>query len=136
MSLGDRKFIESVTPDFATKVRKLASPIPVRGIGNKIHNSDEYILMNGFIKGTLTEMVEKLTRQRVAAPAVNRRMEDQLERLEKITGRLEEESAKEKGRVDNWAKRATFFPALALRHQCETIARNSKLRSSSKGKRR
>jgi len=32
--------------------------------------------------GRLTEMVEKLTRQRVAAPAVNRRMEDQLERLE------------------------------------------------------
>ncbi len=55
--------------------------------------------------GRLTEMAEKLTRQRVAAPAVNRRMEDQLERLEKVTHRLEKESEKEKGRVDSWAKR-------------------------------
>jgi len=55
MSLNDREFIESVTSNFATKVRKLASSIPVRGIGNKIHNSDEYILMNDFIKGTLPD---------------------------------------------------------------------------------
>jgi len=57
--------------------------------------------------GRLTEMVEELTRQRVAPPALNRRMEDQLEKLEKITGRLEKESVKDKERVDSWAKRAS-----------------------------
>ncbi len=61
--------------------------------------------------GSLTEMVEKLTRQRVAAPAVNQRMEDQLERLEKVTGRLEKESVKERERVDSWAKRASVESA-------------------------
>ncbi len=53
MSLSDREFIESITLNFATKVRKLTSSISIRNIENKIHNSDEYILMNDFIKETL-----------------------------------------------------------------------------------
>ncbi len=38
---------------------------------------------------SLTEMIEKLTRQRVAALTVNQRMKNQLKRLKKITSRLE-----------------------------------------------
>ncbi len=53
----------------------------------------------------LTEMIEKLTRQRVAALTVNRRMKNQLKRLKKIMSRLEKKFAKKKRRVDNWAKR-------------------------------
>ncbi len=53
MSLSDREFIESITSNFATKIRKLTSSILIRDIENKIHNSDEYILMNDFIKETL-----------------------------------------------------------------------------------
>ncbi len=53
MSLSDREFIESITLNFATKIRKLTSLILIRDIENKIHNSDEYILMNDFIKETL-----------------------------------------------------------------------------------
>ncbi len=54
----------------------------------------------------LTKMIEKLTRQHVAALTVNRCMKNQLKRLKKIMSRLEKKFAKKKRRVDNWAKRA------------------------------
>ncbi len=53
----------------------------------------------------LTEMIEKLTRQRVAALTVNQCMKNQLKRLKKIMSRLEKKFAKKKRRVDNWVKR-------------------------------
>ncbi len=54
----------------------------------------------------LTEMIEKLTRQRVVTLTVNRHMKNQLKRLKKITSKLEKKFTKKKRRVDNWAKRA------------------------------
>ncbi len=53
----------------------------------------------------LTEMIEKLTRQHVAALTVNQCMKNQLKRLKKITSRLEKKFAKKKKRVDSWAKK-------------------------------
>jgi len=53
MSLSDREFIESITSNFTTKIRKLTSLISIHDIENKIYNSDEYILINDFIKETL-----------------------------------------------------------------------------------
>ncbi len=53
----------------------------------------------------LTEMIEKLTRQRVTALTVNRCMKDQLKRLKKIMSRLEKKCIKKKKCVDNWTKR-------------------------------
>ncbi len=53
----------------------------------------------------LTKMIEKLTRQRVAASTVNQCMKNQLKRLKKIMSRLEKKFMKKKRRVDNWAKR-------------------------------
>jgi len=50
---------------------------------------------------SLTEMIEKLTRQRVAASNVNQRMKNQLKRLKKITSRLEKEFVKKRKRVDS-----------------------------------
>jgi len=49
----------------------------------------------------LTEMIEKLTRQRVVASTVNRRMKNQLKRLKKIMSRLKKKFAKKKKHVDN-----------------------------------
>jgi len=54
----------------------------------------------------LTEMIEKLTRQRVAASTINQRMKNQLKKLKKIISKLEKKFMKKKKRVDNWAKRA------------------------------
>jgi len=49
----------------------------------------------------LTEMIEKLTRQRVAASTVNQRMKNQLKRLKKIMSKLEKKFVKKKKHVDN-----------------------------------
>ena len=54
----------------------------------------------------LTEMIEKLTHQRVAASTINQRMKNQLKKLKKIISKLEKKFMKKKKRVDNWAKRA------------------------------
>ena len=54
----------------------------------------------------LTEMIEKLMHQRVAASTVNWRMKNQLKRLKKIMSKLEKKFAKKKRYIDNWVKRA------------------------------
>ncbi len=53
----------------------------------------------------LTEMIEKLTCQRIAALTVNQCMKNQLKRLKKIMSRLEKKFMKKKRCVDNWAKK-------------------------------
>jgi len=53
----------------------------------------------------LTEMIEKLTCQRVTALTINQCMKNQLKRLKKIMSRLEKKFAKKKKCIDNWAKR-------------------------------
>jgi len=50
---------------------------------------------------SLTEMIEKLTHQRVAASTVNQRIKNQLKRLKKITSRLEKEFMKKREHVDS-----------------------------------
>jgi formiminotetrahydrofolate cyclodeaminase len=50
---------------------------------------------------SLTEMIEKLTRQRVAASTVNQCMKNQLKRLKKITSKLEKEFMKKREHVDS-----------------------------------
>ncbi len=57
---------------------------------------------------SLTEMIEKLTCQRVAVSTVNQRMKNQLKRLKKITSRLEKEFVKKREHVDSWAKKVSM----------------------------
>ncbi len=57
---------------------------------------------------SLTEMIEKLTCQRVTALTVNQRMKNQLKRLKKIMSRLEKEFVKKRKHVDSWAKRVSM----------------------------
>ncbi len=54
----------------------------------------------------LTKMIEKLTRQHVAALTVNQCMKNQLKRLKKIMSKLKKKFAKKKKCIDNWVKRA------------------------------
>ena len=53
----------------------------------------------------LTEMIEKLMHQRVAASTVNRCMKNQLKRLKKIMSKLKKKFTKKKKHVDNWVKK-------------------------------
>jgi len=50
---------------------------------------------------SLTEMIEKLMRQRIAALTVNQCMKNQLKRLKKIMSRLEKKFVKKKEHVDS-----------------------------------
>jgi len=50
---------------------------------------------------SLTEMIEKLTRQHVTALTVNQRMKNQLKRLKKIMSRLEKKFVKKRKHVDS-----------------------------------
>lgn len=53
ITLGDRKLLASEIPDFEKRIQKQASPIPVRGYGNKITNATEYIIIDLYFPGTL-----------------------------------------------------------------------------------
>ena len=55
ITLGDRVLLSEMVPDFAQRVRKQASPVPVRGYGNKITNATEYIIMDLYFPGTMGE---------------------------------------------------------------------------------
>ncbi len=61
MSLKDKEFIKLITLNFATKVWKLTFFISIQDIENKIHNLNEYILMNNFIKETLLNNTSAVT---------------------------------------------------------------------------
>ena len=69
------------------------------------HRNNELMLWEKM--KNLTEMIEKLTRQRVAALTVNQRMKNQLKRLKKIMSRLKKEFVKKRKHIDSWAKRAS-----------------------------
>ncbi len=67
------------------------------------HRNNKLMLWKKMRK--LTEMIEKLMHQRVAALTVNSRMKNQSKRLKKIISKLEKKFAKKKKCVDNWAKK-------------------------------
>ncbi len=67
------------------------------------HRNNELMLWEEM--KSLTEMIEKLTRQRVAASTINQRIKNQLKRLKKIMSRLEKEFMKKRKHVDSWVKK-------------------------------
>ena len=53
ITLGDRSLLRASLPDFEQRIQKQASPIPVRGYGNKITNATEFIVMDLYFPGLL-----------------------------------------------------------------------------------
>ena len=51
MTLGDRAFLKNNIWGFENNIRKTSSPIPVRGLGNKIHYSGEYFVVDMYFQG-------------------------------------------------------------------------------------
>ena len=56
---------------------------------------------------SLTEMIEKLTHQRIIALIINQRMKNQLKRLKKIMSKLEKKFMKKRKHINSWAKRVS-----------------------------
>ena len=53
LSIGGKAYIQETFP--SAEIHKLATPLPVRGIGNTVHSSSEYIVANVFIDGYIEE---------------------------------------------------------------------------------
>ena len=53
ITLGDRSLLRASLADFEQRIQKQASPIPVRGYGNKITNATEFIVMDLYLPGVL-----------------------------------------------------------------------------------
>ena len=61
MTIADRTFIPS-----NAEVKKMATKIPIRGLGTKIHHSDEYVIRTFFMEGVLpdgTRAFAQITRE-------------------------------------------------------------------------
>ena len=53
--LGDREFLRQHVPDFEKLINRTPHPIPVRGLGNKITESSEYLITDVYFKGLIGE---------------------------------------------------------------------------------
>ena len=49
VTLGDKKYVLRMVPGI--EIRKMASPVPVRGLGNRIVMTDEYVILTLYIDG-------------------------------------------------------------------------------------
>lgn len=61
MTMADRTFVPTETP-----VKKMTSKIPIRGLGSKIHHSDEFAVLTFYMEGVLpegTRAFAKITRE-------------------------------------------------------------------------
>ncbi len=105
-SMSEREMIIAILQKNSIKTKNIHEKLNKLQVLYKLNERRNNELMLWKKMRRLTEMIEKLTRQRVAASTVNQRMKNQLKRLKKITSRLEKKFVKKKKRVDNWAKRA------------------------------
>ena len=49
VTLGDKKYVLRMVPGI--EIRKMASPVPVKGLGNRIVMTDEYVVLTIFVDG-------------------------------------------------------------------------------------
>ncbi len=105
MSMNERKVIITISQKNSVKTKDIQKKLYKLRVLYKFNERRNNELMLWEKMKSLTEIIEKLTRQRVAALTVNQRMKNQLKRLKKITSRLEKEFVKKRKHVNSWAKR-------------------------------
>ncbi len=107
MSTSERETIIIISQKNSVKTKDIQKKLHKLQVLYELNECRNNELMLWEKMRSLTEMIEKLTRQHVAALTVNQRMKNQLKRLKKITSRLEKESVKKRKHVDSWAKRVS-----------------------------
>ncbi len=105
MSMNERKVIITISQKNSVKTKDIQKILHKLRVLYKFNERRNNELMLWEKMKSLTEIIEKLTRQHVAALTVNQRMKNQLKRLKKITSRSEKEFVKKRKHVDSWAKR-------------------------------
>ncbi len=107
MSMSERKVIIIISQKNSVKTKDIQKKLHKLRVLYELNKRRNNELMLWKKMKSLTEMIEKLTCQRVAALTINQRMKNQLKRLKKIMSRLEKEFMKKREHVDSWAKRAS-----------------------------
>ncbi len=105
MSVSEREMSIAISQKNSIKTKNIHEKLNKLQVLYELNERRNNELMLWEKMRRLTEMIEKLTRQRVAASIINQCMKNQLKRLKKITSRLKKKFVKKKRHVDNWAKR-------------------------------
>ncbi len=108
MSTSEWKMIIAILQKNSVKTKNIQKKLHKLQVLYELNECKNNELMLWEKMRSLTEMIEKLTRQRVAALTVNQCMKNQLKRLKKITSRLEKEFMKKRKHVDSWAKKVSM----------------------------
>ncbi len=105
--MNERKMIIAISQKNSVKTKDIQKKLHKLRVLYELNERRNSELMLWKNMRSLTEMIEKLTRQHVTALTVNQRMKNQLKRLKKIMSRLEKKFVKKRKHVDSWAKRAS-----------------------------
>ncbi len=105
MSMSEQEMSITILQKNSIKMKNIHEKLNKLQVLYKLNECRNNELMLWKKMKRLIKMIEKLTRQRVAALIINQCMKNQLKRLKKIMSRLEKKFTKKKKRVDNWAKR-------------------------------
>ena len=108
ISTSEREMIITISQKNSVKAKDIQKKLHKLRVLYEFNERRNNKLMLWRKMRSLTEMIEKLTRQRVTASTVNQRMKNQLKRLKKITDKLEKKFVKKRKHVDSWAKRASM----------------------------
>ncbi len=108
MSTSEREAIITILQKNSVKAKDIQKKLHKLQVLYELNEHKNNKLMLWKEMKSLTKMIEKLTRQHVAALTVNQCMKNQLKRLKKIMSKLEKEFMKKKEHVNSWAKRASM----------------------------
>ncbi len=105
---SERKIIITILQKNSVKTKDIQKKLHKLRVLYELNERKNNKLMLWEKMKRLTEMIEKLTRQRVAASTVNQHIKNQLKRLKKIMSKLEKKFMKKRKHVDSWAKRVSM----------------------------
>ncbi len=114
MSTSEWEIIIAISQKNSVKMKDIQKKLHKLQVLYEFNKSKNNELMLWEKMKSLTEMIEKLMHQHVAALTVNQRMKNQLKRLKKITSRLEKEFMKKRKHVDSWVKRASVKSTISF----------------------
>ncbi len=101
MSMSKQEAIIVISQKNSVKTKNIQKKLHKLRVLYKLNERRNNELMLWEKMKSLTEMIEKLTCQRVAASTVNQRIKNKLKRLKKIISRLEKEFIKKREHIDS-----------------------------------
>ncbi len=107
ISMNEREMIITILQKNSVKTKDIQKKLHKLQVLYELNKRRNNELMLWRKMKSLTEMIEKLMHQCIAASTINQHIKNQLKRLKKITSRLEKEFMKKRKHIDSWAKRVS-----------------------------